>query len=81
MCTAGKTPFKPFAELGLADYRSGLEDKLLGQVERFGKASRTCDPGAASPWSAACWRESIGTGTVASTVNGGVEAFVRAARP
>jgi len=28
----GVTPFKPFADLGFAAYRSGLEDKLLGQI-------------------------------------------------
>jgi hypothetical protein len=33
-CSAGATPFASFTELELADYRSGLADKLLGQIER-----------------------------------------------
>jgi NAD(P)-dependent dehydrogenase (short-subunit alcohol dehydrogenase family) len=80
VCTAGVTPFKPFADLGLADYRSGLEDKLLGQIElvRRGVArvraggSFTLVSGVLADWE-------IETGTVASTVNGAVNAFVRAA--
>jgi NAD(P)-dependent dehydrogenase (short-subunit alcohol dehydrogenase family) len=80
VCTAGATPFKPFPDLGLGDYRSGLEDKLLGQIElvRQGVAHVRAG-GSFTLVSGVLAAESIETGTVASTVNGAVDAFVRAA--
>lgn len=80
VCTAGVTPFKPFADLGLADYRSGLDDKLLGQIElvRQGVA-HVRDGGSFTLVSGVLAAEPIESGTVASTVNGAVDAFVRAA--
>jgi NAD(P)-dependent dehydrogenase (short-subunit alcohol dehydrogenase family) len=80
VCTAGVTPFKPFADLGLADYRSGLEDKLLGQIELVRQGVTHVRPGGSFTLvSGVLAVESIETGTVASTVNGAVDAFVRAA--
>ncbi len=80
VCTAGVTPFKPFADLDLADYRSGLDDKLLGQVElvRQGVA-RVRAGGSFTLVSGVTAVEAIETGTVSSMVNGALEAFVRVA--
>ena len=32
-CAAGVTPFAPLVDLQLDDFRAGLQDKLLGQIE------------------------------------------------
>lgn len=79
-CAAGVTPFKPFGELGIDDYRSGLNDKLLGQIELVRQGVAHVRPGGSFTLvSGVLADESIETGTVASTVNGAVNAFVRAA--
>jgi NAD(P)-dependent dehydrogenase (short-subunit alcohol dehydrogenase family) len=79
-CAAGETPFKQFGELSLDDYRAGLESKLLGQVELVRQGvEHLADGGSFTLVSGVLAAEAIETGTVASTVNGGVEAFVRAA--
>lgn len=80
VCTAGVTPYKPFPDLGFADYRSGLEDKLLGQIELVRQGVAHVRPGGSFTLvSGVLAVEPIETGTVASTVNGAVEAFVKAA--
>ena len=80
VCTAGVTPYKPFPDLGFADYSSGLEDKLLGQIELVRQGVAHVRPGGSFTLvSGVLAVEPIETGTVASTVNGAVEAFVRAA--
>ena len=80
VCTAGVTPFKRFTELDLADYRSGLDDKLLGQVELVRQGVPHVRAGGSFTLvSGVTVAEPIETGTVSATVNGGVEAFVRAA--
>jgi NAD(P)-dependent dehydrogenase (short-subunit alcohol dehydrogenase family) len=77
---AGVTPFNSFAELTLDDYRSGLEDKLLGQIELVRQGvDRLSDQGSFTLVSGILSAEPIATGTVASTVNGAVDSFVRAA--
>jgi NAD(P)-dependent dehydrogenase (short-subunit alcohol dehydrogenase family) len=79
-CAAGETPFKPFGELSLDDYRAGLESKLLGQVELVRQGvEHLADGGSFTLVSGILAAEAVETGTVASTVNGGIEAFVRAA--
>ena len=79
-CAAGETPFKPFGELSLDDYRTGLESKLLGQVQLVRQGVEHVVDGGSFPLvSGVLSAEPIKTGTVASTVNGGVDAFVRAA--
>jgi NAD(P)-dependent dehydrogenase (short-subunit alcohol dehydrogenase family) len=79
-CAAGETPFKRFGELSLDDYRAGLESKLLGQVELVRQGvEHVADAGSFTLVSGILSAEPIETGTVASTVNGGVDAFVRAA--
>jgi NAD(P)-dependent dehydrogenase (short-subunit alcohol dehydrogenase family) len=77
---AGVTPFRSFAELTLDDYRAGLTDKLLGQIELVRQgADHVRDRGSFTLVSGILSAEPIATGTVASTVNGAVDAFVRAA--
>jgi len=79
-CAAGETPFKPFAELSLDDYRAGLASKLLGQLELVRRGVEyVADGGSFTLVSGVLSAEPIETGTVASTVNGGLDAFVRAA--
>lgn len=79
-CAAGVTPFKPFADLGIEDYRAGLEDKVLGQIELVRQGIAYVRPGGSFTLvSGVLAKEPIETGTVASTVNGAVDAFVRAA--
>lgn len=79
-CAAGETPFKPFGELSLNDYQAGLESKLLGQVELVRQGvDYVADAGSFTLVSGILSVEPIETGTVASTVNGAVDAFVRAA--
>ena len=79
-CAAGVTPFKPFRDLALADYRSGIDDKLLGQIELVRQGVKhVVDGGSFTLISGILVAEAIETGTVAAAVNGGVEAFVRAA--
>ena len=75
-CAAGVTPFKPFRDLALADYRSGIDDKLLGQIELVRQGVKhVVDGGSFTLISGILVAEAIETGTVAAAVNGGVEAF------
>jgi NAD(P)-dependent dehydrogenase (short-subunit alcohol dehydrogenase family) len=79
-CAAGVTPFKPFRDLTLDDFRSGLDDKLVGQIELVRQGvDHVADGGSFTLISGILVAEPIETGAVASTVNGAVEAFVRAA--
>jgi len=79
-CTAGVTPFRPFAELTLADIQSGLNDKLLGQIELVRRGlDHVRDRGSFTLVSGVLGSDPIVTGVVASAVNGGIDAFVRAA--
>ncbi|WP_240803743.1 short chain dehydrogenase [Streptomyces sp. A0592] len=77
---AGSVPWRPLAELTTADIRSGIEGKAVSQIELVRQgvahlpahASYTLITGVLT-------REPLLTGSVASLVNGAVEAFVRAA--
>ena len=79
-CTAGKTPFAPLGELTREQLLTGLTDKLLGQLElvRQGMA-HVADGGSFTLVSGVLSDDPVRSGLVASTVNGGVDAFVRAA--
>ena len=79
-CCAGHSPFKPLADLTLEDYRAGLGDKLLGQVElvRRGLAHVT-DGGSFTLVSGVTSNDPIVGGTAAAVVNGALDAFVRSA--
>lgn len=78
-CT-GTVPFKPLAELTLDDFRSGFEDKVLGQVAlvQLG-AEYVRDGGSFTLTSGILAREPILTGAAASLTNGALESFVMAA--
>lgn len=80
VCTAGVTPFKTLADLGRDDFLAGLTDKLLGQIElvRHG-VTHLAEGGSFTLVSGVLAHDPIVTGAVASTVNGAVDAFVRAA--
>jgi NAD(P)-dependent dehydrogenase (short-subunit alcohol dehydrogenase family) len=80
VCCAGHAPFKPLADLTLEDYRAGLDDKLLGQVElvRRGIAHVT-DGGSFTLVSGVTSNDPIVGGTAAAVVNGALDAFVRSA--
>lgn len=78
-CT-GAVPFKPLADLTEDDFRDGIADKVLGQVNLVrvgtpyvnGGGSFTLTTGVLA-------REPISTGVVASLANGALESFVMAA--
>ncbi|MFC7847026.1 short chain dehydrogenase [Arthrobacter sp. NPDC057388] len=78
-CT-GSVPFKPLAELTDKDFRSGIEDKVLGQVNlvQLG-AEYISDGGSFTLTSGVLAREPILTGAAASLANGALESFVMAA--
>ncbi|MFE4545019.1 short chain dehydrogenase [Arthrobacter sp. NPDC056727] len=78
-CT-GSVPFKPLAELTDKDFRSGFEDKVLGQVNlvQLG-AEFISDGGSFTLTSGVLAREPILTGAAASLANGALESFVMAA--
>lgn len=78
-CT-GVVPFKPLTDLVIEDFRSGLEDKVLGQVNlvQLGTPFLT-DGGSFTLTTGVLAREPIRTGVVASLANGALESFVLAA--
>jgi NAD(P)-dependent dehydrogenase (short-subunit alcohol dehydrogenase family) len=78
-CT-GTVPFKPLADLTEKDFRSGIDDKVLGQVNlvQIG-ADHVSDGGSFTLTSGVLAREPILTGVAASLANGALESFVMAA--
>jgi NAD(P)-dependent dehydrogenase (short-subunit alcohol dehydrogenase family) len=78
-CT-GSVPFKPLAELTDKDFRSGIDDKVLGQVNlvQIG-TSYVTDGGSFTLTSGVLAREPILTGVAASLANGALESFIMAA--
>jgi NAD(P)-dependent dehydrogenase (short-subunit alcohol dehydrogenase family) len=78
-CT-GSVPFKPLAELTDKDFRSGFEDKVLGQVNlvQIG-VHHISEGGSFTLTSGVLAREPILTGVAASLANGALESFVMAA--
>jgi NAD(P)-dependent dehydrogenase (short-subunit alcohol dehydrogenase family) len=79
-CTAGKTPYGALGELTSDQWLTGLRDKLLGQVElvRLGFEHVT-DGGSFTLVSGILSAEPVPTSPIASTVDGGIDAFVRSA--
>lgn len=77
---AGSVPFKPLGQLTSGDYRAGLANKVLGQLEvvRVG-TEFTNDGGSITLTSGILAREAVATGAVASLANGAIESFVMAA--
>jgi NAD(P)-dependent dehydrogenase (short-subunit alcohol dehydrogenase family) len=77
---AGKVPFAPLGELTEAQYLEGLQDKLLGQIRLVSVGTpHVRDGGSFTLITGILTEQPILSGAVASTVNGAVEAFVRAA--
>ncbi|MBU8865753.1 MULTISPECIES: short chain dehydrogenase [Paenarthrobacter] len=78
-CT-GSVPFKPLAELTAEDFRSGFEDKVIGQVNlaQLG-VDYLSDGGSVTLTTGVLAREPILTGAAASLANGALESFVMAA--
>jgi NAD(P)-dependent dehydrogenase (short-subunit alcohol dehydrogenase family) len=78
--TAGVTPFPAFSETTTDDFRQGFDDKLLGQIELVLRGLPfVANDGSFTLVTGVLAREPIRSGMVASTVNGALEAFVRAA--
>ena len=76
----GKVPFKSITELTLADYQSGINDKVLGQVELVRQGlDYVNDGGSFTLTTGILERAAIPTGAVASLSNGALESFVMAA--
>jgi NAD(P)-dependent dehydrogenase (short-subunit alcohol dehydrogenase family) len=76
----GKVPFKTLSELTLADYQSGINDKVLGQVELVRQGlNYVNDNGSFTLTTGILERAAIPTGVVASLSNGALESFVMAA--
>lgn len=79
-CAAGSVPYRPLEELTTDDLRRGIADKLLGQVELVRQGvTHVADDGSFTLITGILARQQIRTGTVASVVNGALEAFVKAA--
>jgi len=77
---AGKVPFAPLGDLTEAQYLEGLQDKLLGQIRLVGAGTpHVRDGGSFTLITGILTEQPILAGAVASTVNGAVEAFARAA--
>jgi len=80
VCAAGKVPFAPLGELTEAHYLEGLQDKLLGQIRLVSAGTaHVRDGGSFTLITGILTEQPILSGAVATTVNGAVEAFVRAA--
>lgn len=79
VCTAGGTPFGAWDELDRDAWTSGLNNKLLGQVQLVHAAAPRLSPGGSFTLiSGILSREPIVGSAVASAVNGALEAWVRA---
>jgi NAD(P)-dependent dehydrogenase (short-subunit alcohol dehydrogenase family) len=80
IAATGKVPFKSITELTLEDYRSGIADKVLGQIELVRRGIEFVnDGGSFTLTTGILARAPIPTGTVASVANGALESFVMAA--
>jgi NAD(P)-dependent dehydrogenase (short-subunit alcohol dehydrogenase family) len=77
---AGDAAFKPFAELADEDFALSIRSKLMGQlnVVRYGMDS-VGDGGSFTLTSGTLALEPMIAGTAASTVNGAINSFARAA--
>jgi NAD(P)-dependent dehydrogenase (short-subunit alcohol dehydrogenase family) len=80
VCTAGKTPYAALTELTSDQWLAGVRDKLLGQVELVRQGTPyVSDGGSFTLVSGVLGDDPIRTGSIAGTVNGGINSFVRAA--
>lgn len=80
IAATGKVPFKSITELTLEDYKTGIDDKVLGQIELVRRGIEFVnDGGSFTLTTGILARAAIPTGTVASVANGALESFVMAA--
>ena len=80
IAATGVVPFKSITELTLDDYHSGINDKVLGQVELVRQGlNYVTDCGSFTLTTGITERAPILTGAVASLANGALESFVLAA--
>jgi NAD(P)-dependent dehydrogenase (short-subunit alcohol dehydrogenase family) len=80
VATTGKVKFAPFEAMSADDYRIGIQDKLMGQVNLvlIGR-DYLADGGSFTLTTGVLDHDPIRQGTSASMVNGAVNAFVLAA--
>ena len=77
---AGGAPFVRLDEATAADFARGFEDKLGGQINLvLHGLPNVSDRGSFTLITGVLAREPISTGSISSTVNGGLESFVTAA--
>jgi NAD(P)-dependent dehydrogenase (short-subunit alcohol dehydrogenase family) len=80
VAAVGHVKFAPLAEMDGADYRVGLDDKLMGQVNLVLIGHQLiADAGSFTLTSGILARDPIVAGSSASMVNGALEAWVQAA--
>ncbi|MBC7277625.1 short chain dehydrogenase [Nocardioides sp.] len=78
-CAAGATPFKSITEATRDDVIAGLHNKLLDQIELVRQGlDHVADGGSFTLISGILSEDPIPAGSIAGTVNGGLDAFVRA---
>lgn len=78
--TTGKVQFRPLAEMKSENYQTGLQDKLMGQVNLVLKGLKYInDAGSFTLTSGILSHDPIVTGSSASMVNGALDSFVKAA--
>jgi NAD(P)-dependent dehydrogenase (short-subunit alcohol dehydrogenase family) len=80
VCAAGSAVFKPLDQLSDDDFRTCLDDKLMGQVNVVRTGLRYLRPGGSvTITSGVLAQEPTVGGAAISMVNGGLEGFVRGA--
>ena len=80
VCTAGHVHFGPLATMTVDQFKIGLNDKLLGQVQlAWIGTEHLTDGGSITLTTGILARDPIKLGANATTVNAAVEGFVRAA--
>lgn len=77
VCSAGTTPYAPWDDLDRDAWMTGINSKLLGQVELVRRATGVVrEGGSFTVITGILAREPIRTGSVAAAVNGALEAWV-----
>ena len=80
VCTTGHTHFGPLAEMTAEQFRKGLNDKLMGQVNlTLISQHKLRDHGSITLTSGVTNRDVIRKGANAAAVNGALDAFVKSA--
>lgn len=80
VATTGKVHFGPFPSMTVDQFRVGLNDKLMGQVQLAMIAQEFLnDGGSITLTSGVLSHDPIASGVSASSVNGAIDSFVKAA--